>query len=139
MVMLDTPQFVATFLGALRIGAVPVLTNPLLPGRDLARIIADSRARIVVVSPERHDAVDDILAGASEVATVVSAGREAIAAGPTWSQFCSSRSDALPYNTWRDSPGFWLCTSGTTGMPKLAMHTHGDIPETVEFLRKRCS
>ncbi|HJO99980.1 MAG TPA: AMP-binding protein, partial [Acidimicrobiales bacterium] len=38
LVMLDSVEYVATFLAALRIGAVPVLTNPLLPGRDLGVI-----------------------------------------------------------------------------------------------------
>lgn len=132
MVMLDGVEFVATFLAALRIGAIPVLTNPLLPGRDLGVIVADSRARILVVSPERAESVPAILDGAPELTTVVSAGSESIAEGPTWSQIAASKSDAVPYATWRDSPGFWLCTSGTTGMPKLAMHTHGDIVATVE-------
>lgn len=132
MVMLDTPEFVATFLGALRIGALPVLTNPLLPGRDLGRIVSDSRARVVVVSHERAGSVAEILDGASEVSHVVSTGAESLASGPTWNQFCVETTDAHPYTTWRDSPGFWLCTSGTTGMPKLAMHTHGDIVDTVE-------
>ena len=111
MVMLDSPEFVATFLGAMRIGAIPVLTNPLLPGRDLARIVADSRARIVVVSEERADVVPDVLEGAPEVDRVISTGSTSIATGPSWSEFCSSADDAAPYETWRDSPGFWLCTS----------------------------
>jgi benzoate-CoA ligase family protein len=132
MVMLDTPEFVATFLGALRIGALPVLTNPLLPGRDLGRIVADSRARVIVVSHERAGSVLEILDGANEVQHVVSTGTESLASGPTWSQFCVDATNAQPYTTWRDSPGFWLCTSGTTGKPKLAMHTHGDIVDTVE-------
>jgi len=132
MVMLDSPEFFATFLGAMRIGAIPVLTNPLLPGRDLATIIADSRARIMVVSQERADTVPVILDNAPEISHVVSTGSDSIATGPSWSQFCGSRSDAEPYATWRDSPGFWLCTSGTTGMPKLAMHTHGDILDTID-------
>lgn len=132
MVMLDTPEFVATFIGALRIGAIPVLTNPLLPGRDLARIIADSRARIVILSSDRDGIADEILAGAPEVDRIVTTGSTRTAAGPTWTEFCGSKSDAEPYETWRDSPGFWLCTSGTTGMPKLAMHTHGDIVDTCE-------
>ena len=136
MVMLDTPEFVATFLGAMRIGAIPVLTNPLLPGRDLARIVADSRARLLVVSEERAQVVPDILEGAPEIERVVSSGSESIATGPTWTEFCASDNDAQPYVTWRDSPGFWLCTSGTTGMPKLAMHTHGDIADTVETYAK---
>lgn len=132
MVMLDTTEFVATFLGALRIGAIPVLTNPLLPGRDLGRIVADSRARIMVVSHERSGAIAELLAGAPEVETVVTTGVEAITGGPTWAEFTASADAAEPFATWRDSPGFWLCTSGTTGMPKLAMHTHGDIPDTID-------
>src|SRR5207245_7081059 len=31
-----------------------------------------------------------------------------------------------------DSPGFWLCTSGTTGHPKLAMHRHIDLKVTAD-------
>ena len=108
-----------------------MLTNPLLPGRDLARIIADSRASTVVVSHEQAACVPDLLAGAPEITHVVSTG-DPLADGPSWEQFCSSTEDVDPYATWRDSPGFWLCTSGTTGMPKLAMHTHGDIPDTVD-------
>ena len=38
LALLDSIEFVATFLGAMRIGAVPVAMNPLLPGRDLGVI-----------------------------------------------------------------------------------------------------
>lgn len=149
MVMLDSVEFVATFLGAMRIGAVPVLTNPLLPGRDLARIVADARARLAVVSAERIDVVSDLVSGAPELATIVSTGTDDgsgsgvraagvhLPAGVSvlgWSALAGggAASGDVPYATWRDSPGFWLCTSGTTGMPKLAMHTHGDIVDTCE-------
>ncbi|MEL6894320.1 MAG: AMP-binding protein, partial [Actinomycetota bacterium] len=124
MVMLDSVDFVATFLGAMRIGAVPVLTNPLLPGRDLAVIIADSRARRLVISGDRVGALDDLRAGCPELDDVIVSGSD------DWSALVAADDDGEPYDTWRDSPGFWLCTSGTTGRPKLAMHTHGDLPDT---------
>jgi len=133
MVMLDSVEFVAVFLGAMRIGAIPVLTNPLLPGRDLGRIVEDSRARIAVVSAERSDVIADLRAGAPELSTVVTTDAAASQHGDVaWSELCHEAGDVVPYATWRDSPGFWLCTSGTTGMPKLAMHTHGDIVDTCE-------
>ena len=126
MVLLDSVEFVVTYLGAMRIGAIPVLTNPILPGRDLGVIIADSRARIAVVSAERSASIAAIRDGAPELDRVITtAERE-------WDEFTASDDDGEPYTTWEDSPGFWLCTSGTTGMPKLAMHTHGDVRATVE-------
>jgi len=135
MVMLDCPEFVATFLGAMRMGAIPVLTNPLLPGSDLARIIADSRARVIVVSGEHSESIATIIEDAPEVEQVVVVGR-ADDGQVSWDAFVGTDEHPTPYSTWRDSPGFWLCTSGTTGMPKLAMHTHGDIPDTIETYAK---
>src|SRR6187431_546115 len=71
MVMLDSVEFYATFLGAMRIGAVPAPVNPLLPGRDLGAVVSVSRARVLVVSEERAGEVDAIRAAAPELADVV--------------------------------------------------------------------
>jgi benzoate-CoA ligase family protein len=157
---LDSMAFVATFLGAMRIGAVPVAMNPLLPGRDLAVITADARARVAVVSAEMADRVPDLTAGAPELRSVILAPAdpttaepnradpttaESIGADPaatgdgtaahtTWEGFLAGGDggDDSAYPTWAESPGFWLCTSGSTGRPKLAVHRHGDIPATCE-------
>src|SRR5213593_282454 len=47
---LDSPAFVYSFFGAIKIGAVPVPTNTLLTPHDLRYILADSRAVAIVVS-----------------------------------------------------------------------------------------
>lgn len=133
MALLDSIEFIATFLGAMRIGAVPVAMNPLLPGRDLGVICADSRARVAVVSAEREQAITDMRAGSPELETVITTGDMDL--GETdWASFVAVGPDssAAPYPTWSESPGFWLCTSGSTGQPKLAMHRHGDIKFTVD-------
>ena len=44
----DSPEFVATFLGAIRIGAVPVTLSTYLPSEDYAELLADCRARVLV-------------------------------------------------------------------------------------------
>lgn len=125
MAMLDSVEFVATFLGAMRIGAIPLPMNPLLPGRDLGVIVADSRARVVVISDEKAAAITDLRAGAPEVDTVITT------AG--WDEFLATgHGDGGVYVTTEESPGFWLCTSGSTGRPKLAMHRHGDIKVTCD-------
>ena len=40
--------------------------------------------------------------------------------------------DGSAYDTTADSPAFWLYTSGTTGLPKAAMHRHGSIRHVCE-------
>ena len=74
MAMLDSVRYVAVFLGALRIGAVPVPMNPLLPGRDLAVITAGARATVAVVSEAVAGCIGDLCSGAPEVATVIVTG-----------------------------------------------------------------
>ncbi len=146
MVMLDSIEFIAVFLGAMRIGAVPLPINPLLPGRDLGVIIADARARMVVVSAERAPSVGDLVAGTPELERVVfttARGDEDVASvsqaadlvgsrvtTTPWIGFTAAGGDGSPYATWAASPGFWLCTSGSTGRPKLAMHRHIDLAIT---------
>src|SRR5947207_90062 len=46
----DGPEFVWSFWGALKIGAVPVPTNTLLKPRDYEYILRDSRARVAIAS-----------------------------------------------------------------------------------------
>jgi benzoate-CoA ligase len=71
LAMLDSVEFVAAFLGAMRIGAVPVAMNPLLPGRDLGVIVADARARVLFISTEREEALGDLRLVAPEMDSVV--------------------------------------------------------------------
>ncbi len=152
MALLDSVEFVVVFLGAMRIGAVPLPMNPLLPGRDLGVIVADARARLVVVSAARAEAIDDLVAGAPEVERVVVATHGLLdddrpsaesVVDPAKLRSCSllswaelvaqsTQGSGHAYDTWAESPGFWLCTSGSTGRPKLAMHRHGDLKVTHE-------
>ncbi len=138
MVMTDSPEFVITYLAAMRIGAVPVPISTMLRADDIAEILADSRARIVAVSAVYRDAVASALSfpGAGEVMTVVTDGAapaEPIAGLPTIAlgQLPADAPDET-YPTTADSPAFWLYTSGTTGTPKGSMHRHGSVQVVCE-------
>lgn len=138
LVLLDSIEFVTAFLGVMRIGAIPVPLNPLLPGRDLGVIAAEARARTVIASTAVADGLADLTAGAPEVGTVVTTEADGVSdlsrhvRTMDWPTFLASGEgeDGTPYPTWAESPGFWLCTSGSTGRPRLATHRHGDIPIT---------
>ncbi len=60
LVVNDEPAFPAWFLGALRAGVVPVPISTMLTADDLAGIVADSGARVVVVSEEFAGHLDRI-------------------------------------------------------------------------------
>ena len=52
MVMSDSPDFVAVYLAAMRIGAVPVPVSTMLRADGLAELVHDSRAVLIAVTPE---------------------------------------------------------------------------------------
>jgi benzoate-CoA ligase len=114
--MLDSVDFVATFLGAIRLGAVPVPLNTLLTADDYLYLIADSRARVVIGS---EPLLPKLPAGAMPAA----AWRQQIATAPA----------APPAQTTADDVAFWLYSSGSTGKPKGAMHLHGSLIKTAEL------
>src|SRR5436189_5650928 len=115
----DSPGWVAAFLGAIRIGAVPVPVNPLLQrSEDYDHYLDDSLARVVVVdnnTEEKLRPAADRAATKPRVlrADLLTPGDE-VAAAPTR----------------RDDMAFWLYSSGSTGKPKAVVHLQHDIPYT---------
>jgi benzoate-CoA ligase family protein len=139
----DRTELVAGILGAFRLGAVATPVSTMLTGFELAKIVTDSCARVLVVSQEfAHPAsvavtqspdvthvitVTDVELDVPEHVTVagwdsvLDAGRS-VAAASAWG-------DAA---TTGESPALWLYTSGTTGMPKAAMHRHENLRAVCE-------
>jgi benzoate-CoA ligase family protein len=115
----DSPGWVATFLGAILIGAVPVPVNPLLQrSEDYDHYIDDSLARVVVVDANTEEKLKPAVARAASAPSMLRADQ--IVPGP--------EIDAVP--TRRDDMAFWLYSSGSTGKPKAVVHLQHDIPYT---------
>src|SRR6266571_2222616 len=108
MACLDAPEFVGTFWGAIKIGAVPVPVNTLLRRQDYLYLLNDSRARAAVVSAALLPEVAPALEDARRLRHVLVAG------GPghgylSWDKRVEHASAALaPAPTSRDDAAFWL-------------------------------
>ena len=112
VVMDDCPWLPAAFLGAMRIGVVPVPVNPLLGPDDYPYFVEESGTRLAIVDrtcAEMVHAPNMLLVDDLEPSD-----------------------EFAPVDTARDDVGFWLYSSGSTGRPKGVLHLHRDLLYTCE-------
>jgi len=137
MVCLDTPEFVGTFWGAIKIGAVPVPVNTLLRRQDYTYLLNDSEARAVVASAALMPELAPALEHTRQPIHVLVAGGSGHGLLP-WDERVERASPALTAApTSRDDPAFWLYSSGSTGFPKGAVHLHHDMVVCLETYAKQ--
>ncbi|HTP85105.1 MAG TPA: benzoate-CoA ligase family protein [Alphaproteobacteria bacterium] len=133
LIMLDTIDFPGVFLGAMKLGAVPVPVNTLLTADDYAFMLRDSRARVLVVSAALFDKVKPALADQPWLEAVVISGGE-VPGHKSLARLVAKASDRLdPAATTGDDVAFWLYSSGSTGTPKGAVHVHSSLVTTAEL------
>ncbi len=132
LVLDDSPAFPVAFLGAIRVGAVPIPTNPLLRADDYAYFLQDSSARVVVADPPLLPVVREALAGLVDP-PVVAVSRGAAEGALSLEELVAAHQGELPpADTHRDDMAFWLYSSGSTGRPKGVVHLQHDILYTCE-------
>ena len=113
----DGLAWAATFLGALRVGAVAIPLNTRLGAPELAALLVDCAAAIVVADPALAGPAREAAARAG-LSTVLDP--ETLLAPP--GEGCA------PAPVGPDAMAFWIYTSGTTGSPKAAVHLHRNLP-----------
>jgi benzoate-CoA ligase len=119
--MVDSVDWAALFLGAIKAGIVPVALNTLLTPADYEYQIKDSRAKAVFVSEQILKNFDGF--GFTRVVPH-SKLRELFSSA-------SPKAQAAP--TLRDDMCFWLYSSGSTGAPKGTVHLHSHLILTAEL------
>ena len=120
LLLRDTPEFAAAWLGAVRAGAVAIGLNSKLTQEEYRYVVADSGARLLL-------AEEVLLPGLGPLAAEL-AGEQRLTAGAAWQdQLRCADPGAKAYLARPEDPAFWLYSSGTTGKPKGIVHAHKDV------------
>ncbi len=123
----DRPGFFIAYLGAMKAGLVPVALNVRLSAEDLAFILDDSGANILLVEPDLLALVEQLPAEQRRKRTVLTCPdsfRAQLEPQPGHFTSCMLPPGAM---------ALWMYTSGTTGRPKAVVHTIGSLPTATRY------
>ncbi len=134
----NLPQFVFAYYGALRVGAIVVTASPLYKERELAHILTDSGAKVLLCLDKLYPYVDSVKEKTQLSQVFTTSASDYLPNHPTPSPPSGAkdlRTCLAGYNSHpktvqidpRKDLALLQYTGGTTGVPKGAMLTHYNL------------
>jgi len=131
----DRPEMFFVYLGAMKIGAVPVALNLRLSASDLDFTISDSDCKLVVVEPDYMELAHEGILNAGDAAPGLVLSGGALEDAQNLDELAASQSDTLQsVQLAPEDMAFWMYTSGTTGTSKAAVHLQKSLVDVGRYL-----
>ena len=132
ILMLNRTEFVEAMLAANRLGAIAVPVNFRMTPPEIAYLVGDCQARVIVTEPVLAGVATAVRELDATLATVIVAGAatEEQPGGTVlgYEELVAEAGEpAPPADVPGDSPALIMYTSGTTGRPKGAVLTHTNL------------
>ncbi len=127
LLCLDSPEFIAGFFGAIRVGVVPVPLNTLLRPAEYEHLLNDSRARVLLVHGSLWEPLAPIRHRCKFLRHVIVVGGATDGCLEYDELMRQAGEECEPADTSRDDVAFWLYSSGSTGAPKGTVHLQHDM------------
>lgn len=127
LVLPDSPDFVAMFLGAIRAGIIPIPLNTLLHAEDYAFIFDDSQCAAVVYGDAFADVAQKALSLTPAKPRIACNVKEIAA------RAAKQAGELSPHPATAADDCFLLYSSGTTGNPKGVVHAHASLPVVCHY------
>ena len=130
----DTVDYPVAFWGAIRAGCVAIPLNIYLTLPQYAYILADCRARALIVDAALAETIAPVLEKLPRRPTVIIAGGKKLPGTHAFENLIA-KADTKPIiaDTLSDEVAFWFYTSGSTGDPKGVKHVHSNLMATAKL------